>query len=149
MKRMRAVTLAALALLAVTACVSRPRPTAEAVRRLTNPPAVVQGRVRDPEGRPVAGVSVQGLPREKHLTWSPPATTDAEGRFRLTLVAPGDYGFLVEREGVIVVTGRADDPARVVVSLRPAESRDGIELLFRPDDWEKALRAPANARPPR
>src|SRR5207253_1737269 len=81
--------------------------------------------------RAAAGVTVWGLPREKDVGWSLPSVTDAAGRFRLTLVAPGEYGFLVSWKGITVVTPRKDDPSRVLVSLSPRENRTGIELVFR------------------
>jgi hypothetical protein len=140
--RSRSAGAAVIALLLVAGCVSRPRPTADAVRRSRNPTAVVEGVVRDPAGRPVAGVSVHGLPREKDLLWSPASVTDAEGRFRLVLDAPGEYGFLISSGGITVVTPREDDPSRVTVSLRPGERRTGIALRFRPEEFEKAIRSP-------
>jgi hypothetical protein len=137
----RTAYAAAICVLAGIACATRPRPTAGTLLRSANPRAVVEGRVRDVAGHAVAGVSVQGLPREKDLAWSPPSVTDAEGRFRLELVAPGDYGFVVSWNGVTVVTPRKDDPARVLVRVVPGERRRGIELVFHRDEWERALRA--------
>jgi hypothetical protein len=130
-----------LALVAV-ACVTPPRPTDEAVRRSTNPPAAVEGRVLDPEGSPVSGVTVWGLPRDKDLGWSAPAVTDDAGRFHLPLVAPGDYGFLISWKGITVVTPRADDPSRVFVKLAPGEKKSGVGLVFRRQEWDRALLAP-------
>jgi len=134
--------IGALAILLAAGCASRPRPTAEAVRRSQNPPAVVEGTVRDSAGRPVSGLSVQGLPREKHLAWSSAAVTDREGRFRLFLAAPGKYGFLITSDGITVVTPRSDDPSRTTVSLRSGERRTGIELVFHREDGEKAILSP-------
>lgn len=131
-----------LAIVLAAGCASRPRPTAEAVRRSRNPPATVEGTVRDPAGNPVAGLSVQGLPREKDLAWSPAAVTDREGRFRLTLDAPGEYGFLVTSGRITLVTPRPDDPSRAVVSVRPGERRTGLALVFHPEDGEKAILSP-------
>lgn len=133
--------MCALALIA-GACATRPRPTDEMVRRSANPPAVVEGRVRDGEGNAVAGVSVQGLPRDKHLGWSAADVTDEQGRFRLVLFAPGDYGFLISWQGITVVTPREDDPSRVALKLAPGDRRTGIELVFHRDEWERARRAP-------
>ena len=135
-----------LAILPAPGCVSAPRPTAETVRRSRNPSAVVEGVVRDPEGRPVAGVSVRGLPREKDVAWSPAAVTDADGRFRLVLAAPGEYGFLISSGGITVVTPRSDDPSRTTVSLRPAERRTGIALVFRREEREEAILSPRQGR---
>jgi hypothetical protein len=135
---MRAATI--LALLAC-ACASRPRPTAETLERAANPRAIVEGRVVDVRGEPVAGVSVRGLPREKDLAWSPPSVTDARGRFHLELVAPGDYGFLISWKGLTIITPRKDDPSRVPLTLSPGEHREGIELLFHREEWDRALPA--------
>jgi hypothetical protein len=129
-----------LSLIAI-ACATRPRPTAETVVRSSNPRAIVEGRVRDVGGRAVAGVSVQGLPREKDLAWSPSSVTDGEGRFRLELAAPGDYGFIISWRGITVVTPRDDDPSRVFVRVAPGDRRSGIELVFHRAEWEHALRA--------
>lgn len=123
-------------------CVTAPRPTAEAVRRSANPPAVVEGIVRDAAGLAVSGLTVRGLPRSKDLPWSPSSVTDGEGRFRLVLVAPGEYGFLLSFGGISVVTPRPDDPTRTVVSLRPGERRTGISLVFRREDLDGAIRSP-------
>ncbi len=95
--------------------------------------------MRDPEGHAVAGVDVQGLPREKNVAWSAPSTTDDQGRFRLELVAPGEYAFLIRWKGITVVTPRADDPSRVLLRLAPGEHRNGVELVFRREEWERAL----------
>jgi hypothetical protein len=128
-------------ILVETACANRPRPTEESVRRATQPPAIVEGRVVNPQGTPVAGVCVKGLPRDKDLGWSPSSVTDGRGRFQLRLVAPGEYGFLVSWKGITVVTPREDDPSRVRVKLAAGERRVGVELVFRRDDWERARRA--------
>jgi hypothetical protein len=143
--RLRSRAAGALAISLAAGCVTAPRPTAEAVRRSANPPAVVEGIVLDGAGLPAAGVAVRGLPREKHLAWSPAAVTDRDGRFRLVLAAPGEYGFLVSTGGITVVTARPDDPSRVTVSLRPGERRTGIPLVFRREDFDGAIRSP---RPP-
>ncbi|HEY6066014.1 MAG TPA: carboxypeptidase-like regulatory domain-containing protein [Thermoanaerobaculia bacterium] len=123
------------------ACATRPRPTAGTVLRLANPHAIVEGRVRDVEGHAVSGVAVRGLPREKDLAWSPASVTDGEGRFRLDLVAPGEYGFLVSWKGITLVTARADDPARVLVRVDPGERRSGVEIVFHRAEWDRTLSA--------
>ena len=142
MKPFGRATQGALALiLAAGACVSAPRPTDEAIRRSANSPAVVEGRVSDPEGRPVSGVAVWGLPRDKDHGWSNPSVTDAAGRFRLTLVAPGSYGFLLAWKGVTIVTPRADDPSRTSALISPGDRKSGVVLVFRREDWDRALLA--------
>lgn len=136
------LTAGGLAIVVAAGCATRPRPTAESVRRSRNPPASVEGAVRDPAGKAVSGLSVQGLPRDKDLAWSPPAVTDREGRFRLSLAAPGEYGFLVKSGRITVVTPRPDHPSRTTVSLRPGERRTGIVLVFHPEEEEKAILSP-------
>jgi hypothetical protein len=138
----RLALAAAFLILTAISCATRPRPTAETLVRSSNPRAIVEGRVRDVGGRAVAGVSVQGLPREKDLAWSPSSLADGEGRFRLELSAPGEYGFVISWKGITVVTPREDDPARVLLRVVPGERRTGVELVFHRAEWERALRAP-------
>ena len=134
--------LAALwtAFVLMTACVSRPAPTPAARRIAANPPAVLEGRLRDSSGSPVEGMGVRAIPRGRDVPWSRGAITDAEGRFRLTVVAPGDYGFLRSRGGVSVVTPAREDPARLDVRVSPGEQRTGIELTFLREAWEELAR---------
>ena len=146
MKAFRRFRRASAGLLAIafaaSGCVTAPRPTAEAVRRSANAKAVVEGRVSDGAGRPVSGVAVWGLPRDKDLGWSSPAVTDAAGRFRLSLVAPGDYGFLLGWRGISVVTASPDDPSRFPLTVRPGDRKSGVTLVFRREAWDRAILAP-------
>jgi hypothetical protein len=121
------------------ACVSAPPPTAGMRETAKNPPARVEGRVTDPDGRPVANLYVEGIPRGKEIPWSPGARTDAEGRFSLDLAAPGVYGFVLTEGDRSVVTDDPRDPSRVVVELKPGDRRAGIELLFLREKWKKTL----------
>jgi hypothetical protein len=125
-----------------SACAIPPKPTKGTVARAANPRAVVEGTVRDPAGNGVSGVSVRGLPRDKDVGWSPAAVTDDAGRFRLEVVAPGDYGFLLSWRGITVVTQRDDDPSRVAVRVVPLEHLTGVTLVFRREEWERALLSP-------
>jgi len=140
--RFSRLAVGALVLALVAGCASRPKPTAEAVRRSRNPTAMVEGTVRDPSGMPLAGLTVQGLPRSENLLWSDAVVTDRGGRFRLSVAAPGEYGFLVTSGRITVLTHRPDDPSRTIVSLRPGERRTGIELVFHRENEEKAIRSP-------
>ena len=125
--------------LVFAACATAPRPTAAALALAANERAVVEGRVLDRQGRPVAAVEVRALPRGKDIDWSPGAVTDAEGRFRLSLLAPAEYGFLLTWNGRTVITPENGDPARLDIAVRPGEHRAGIELIFLREEWETIL----------
>jgi len=98
---LRLTTLVTSAALLLSYCSSAPKVT-EATRRVAaNPRAVVEGVVRDEEGRPVAGVGVRGIPRGKDVPWSPAATTDCAGRFWLALPAPARAILLETPDGQV------------------------------------------------
>jgi len=136
---MRRTLAAVLASLLCASCLTGPRPTAEALRREQNERAIVEGTVRDVLGHPVPGILVYGMPRDEEVLWSPPAETDAAGRFRLLLIAPGEYGFLLSREAKTVITLDPRDPSRFHLALQPKETRSGLELVFLREEREKAL----------
>jgi hypothetical protein len=137
-------------LLASIACASPPRATEASKRIRANPPAIVEGRVVDTEGKPVAGVGVRGVPRGKDIPWYPPATTQADGTFRLRLAAPGSYGFYLISGGEVVITDDPREPARLDVPLAPGETRRGLELIFLRAQREKAAAETSapRAKPP-
>jgi hypothetical protein len=118
------------------ACVSAPPPTAGMLETAKNPRARVEGRVTDTDGRPVANLYVEGIPRGKEIPWSPRARTDAEGRFSLELAAPGVYGFVLTEGDRSIVTDDPRDPSRVVVELKSGDRRAGIELVFLREKWK-------------
>jgi Carboxypeptidase regulatory-like domain len=122
--------IAASFVLSCLACVSAPPPTAGMRETARNPQARVEGRVVDTAGRPVADLYVEAIPRGKDIPWSPRARTDSEGRFALSLAAPGQYGFVLSEEDRTVVTDDPRDPSRVVVDLEPGERRSDIQLIY-------------------
>ena len=80
------------------------------------------GRVVDPEGRPVAGASVEPRWQECHFfDWK--ATTDADGRF-VWLSAPfeGEVEFLVRKAGFLMANQRrvAAQLGEATVTINPA-----------------------------
>jgi hypothetical protein len=129
-----AAALVALAVLG--GCVTPPRPTEASRRIAANPRASIDGVLRDRGGAPVVGIEVQALPRGKDIPWSPGAVTDANGRFRLSVYAPADYGFVLWRSGIAVVTSDQSDPGRARVAVEPGEAKRGIELTFPRRAWE-------------
>jgi hypothetical protein len=119
------------------ACATPPRPAPETLALAANARATVEGRVTDRQGRPVAAIRVQGLPRGRDAGWSAASVTDSEGRFRLSLVAPAEYGFLLSWLGRTVITPEKDDPSRLNIAVSPGENRGAIHLVFLREDWEK------------
>jgi hypothetical protein len=112
-----------------------------------NPPAVVEGRVVDAAGRPVAGIGVRGIPAGKDIPWSPVVESACDGRFRLTLAAPAAYAFVLLWRGTGVITPDARDPSRVSIPVAPNATIGGVELVFLADEWRDAA-APAPAATP-
>ena len=140
---LRAFWIAALASLA--ACAAAPKPTAASRKIRANAPAVVEGRVRDAGGRPAAGLRVRGIPRGADIPWSPWARTDCDGSFRLSLAAPGSYGFLLGWKATALMTPSADDPALLQVAVEPGETVRGVELVFLGSEWSRLTEmAPAD-----
>jgi hypothetical protein len=134
---LRTAALLTFTALLAAGCASAPRPTARSRELRANPPAIVEGVVTDTEGRPVAGIGVRGVPRGKDIPWYPPATTAADGAFRLRLAAPGSYGFLLVWKDESVITPDPRDPALLEIELVPGETRRGVRLLFLRSEWER------------
>ena len=134
---MKAAAAPLVLVLLSAACATAPTPTAASRRIRANPRATVLGRVRDAEGRPAAGLSVRGIPRGADIPWSPWATTECDGTFRLTLFAPGGYTFLLGWKGVAVETSDPRDPAMTQVEVQPGQSVSGVELMFLPPEWQR------------
>ena len=133
----RCRSIALVGALLPLACVTPPRPAPETVALAANARAIIEGRVTDREGHPVAAIRVWGLPRGKDVGWSAPAVTNSEGRFRLALVAPAEYGFLLSWQSRTVITAEDGDPARLRIAVLPGQRREGIELVFLREDWEQ------------
>jgi len=129
-------TFAVISLALATACASAPRVTEATKRIAANPPATVEGIVRDEDGRPVAGVGVRGIPRGKDVPWGPPAITDCGGRYRLSLPAPAGYAFLFVWNGRSVATDDPADPSRIQIDVDPGETRTGVDLVLVRSRWE-------------
>jgi hypothetical protein len=138
--RARRLVLGAAAI-AATACATAPKPTAASLRLAANPPAIVEGRVTDPAGRPVAAIAVCGIPRGEDIPWSAPAVTGCDGRFRLSVAAPAAYGFLLFWKGTAVMTPRPEDPALVAVTVAPGVRVEGVALVFDGPAWRPAAAA--------
>lgn len=134
--RDRVASIVALSL-GFVACATPPKPTAAAQRIAKNPPATIEGRVTDPEGKPVAGIGVRGVPRGEDIPWWPAATTDCDGRFDLKVAAPAAYGFLLSWKGVAVMTSAPDDPATTAVSVAPGKTIVGVALVFDAAAWRR------------
>lgn len=119
------------------ACATAPKPTATNRRIRANPPGIVEGRVLDASGKPVAGIGVRGIPQGADIPWSAPAVTACDGSFRLSLAAPGTYAFLLLWNGVAVVTPSPADPAHTHVVVNPGTRSEGVNLIFLDDEWRR------------
>lgn len=135
------LALAVLCTTLAAACAAAPQPTAASRRIAANPPAILEGRVRTESGAPVGGMSVRAIPRGADIPWSPPVATACDGSFRLSLAAPGAYGFLLEWKGTAVITASASDPALENVSVSPGQTRSGVELVFLGAEWRQITEA--------
>lgn len=137
------LSIAALALHA--ACAAAPKPTAGSLKARANAPAVVEGRVRDVGGRPAAGLRVRGIPRGDDIPWSPWTTTGCDGTFRLSLAAPGSYGFLLSWKDTALITPSPEDPALLQVAVAPGQIVRGVELVYLGLEWRRLMEeAPAD-----
>lgn len=131
--------------MAAVSCSSAPKPTVASLKIRENSPAIVEGRVTDERGRPVAGIAVRGIPRGKDIPWFPPVSTACDGRFQLPLAAPGGYGFLLLWKGTAVITPSPEDPSRLDVRVWPGQMRDGVDLVFLDAEWRQVTEsAPAD-----
>jgi hypothetical protein len=127
--------------LIVAACASAPKPRPSTKRIASNAPAIVEGRVVDPEGRPAAGIGVRGIPRGEDIPWSPAAKTGCDGRFRLQVAAPAAYGFILSWRDVSVLTPRPDDPSLAAVPVEPGAHVENVVLVFDAAAWRRATDA--------
>jgi hypothetical protein len=134
-------------MLASLGCATAPKVTEATLRIAANPLAVVEGRVRDLDGRPAAGIDVRGIPQGADVPWAAPVPTACDGSFRLPLPAPASYGFLLLWKGEGVVTSDSRDPAHVHVSVEPGQTVSGIELFFLGEEW-RAISGAAPADTP-
>lgn len=92
-------------------------------------------------GVPVGGILVRAIPRGADIPWSPRAATACDGSFRLSLAAPGAYGFLLEWRGTAVMTAHASDPALESVEVSPGQTRTAVELVFLGAEWRQITEA--------
>ena len=123
------------------ACATAPKQTDASRRVAANPPAIVEGRVRDADGKPVAGIGVRGIPGGKDIPWSPVALTGCDGSFRLSLPAPASYTFLLLWHGTGVITPDPEDPSRTSVSAAPGQVIKGVDLVFLASQWRDVTKS--------
>ena len=91
----------------------------------------IHGIVRDPDGEPVGGATIQAHERDRFESPVRTATTDADGRFRLTGFSSDLADLGVQASGYPVrvepdVRVDRDDP--VLIELQPGASIDGRVL---------------------
>ncbi len=134
-RRSALVAFAVVLALVGDGCATAPKQTQATRQVAANPPAIVDGRVRDADGKPVAGIGVRGIPGGKDVPWSPVVQTACDGRFRLSLAAPASYSFVLVWHGTGVITPRPEDPSRTSVSVAPGALVQGVDLTFLASEW--------------
>ena len=82
---------------------------------------------------------IDPIPLARDVLYSPSATTDAQGRFELTLFAPASYAFILCKAEVCVLTPDPGDVSRTMVTVSPGQREDGIELRFNQELWTDIL----------
>jgi hypothetical protein len=123
-------------LLVAAACASKP-PIPGRAQLVRNPRAEVSGVVLDSATQlPVAGIRVWAIPHAKAVPWPSAATTDGNGRFRLTVYAPADYSFMFETGGRTVITSRGKDASLHMIHVTPGDAIEGLRLFFFRDAFE-------------
>jgi hypothetical protein len=131
-----------------SACATAPKQTDASRRVAANPPAIVEGRVGDENGKAAAGIGVRGIPGGKDVPWSPVVETACDGRFRLVLAAPASYTFLLLWRGTGVITPDPRDPSRTSITVAPGEVVAGVDLVLLASEWRDAGAAAPAATPP-
>jgi hypothetical protein len=121
-------------------CASAPSTTDGQRALARNARAVLAGRLVDSAGDPIANMRVDPVPLARDVLYSPSATTDAEGRFELTLFAPASYTLLLCKGEICVITPDPRDVSRMSVTVYPGERAEGIELRFSPELWNDVAR---------
>ncbi|HET7460460.1 MAG TPA: carboxypeptidase regulatory-like domain-containing protein, partial [Longimicrobium sp.] len=88
------------------------------------PDGVISGVLRDARGQPLAGAQVA-------IDTLPPATTDAQGRFRLAIVPAGEHRLAVRHPRVGTRTAQVPLPAEAVVMEVRAEGESALGAVVR------------------
>src|SRR5262245_31023008 len=87
---------------------------------------VITGRVTGDDGQPVAGATVEIFGASPQRNWVPPATTDAEGNFTFTGLAPASYYVSARAPGYVVDLNSASESHRIGEHLTLNLVRGGV-----------------------
>jgi len=100
--------------------------------RLTRP-ATVRGRVLDPQGNPVAQREVRASPVDKleNRYYDPTTTTDAEGRFELKFIRPGEQ--YIQAAPFWLDAAQAPAGVTQMLELTAGEVAENVELVAGPE----------------
>ena len=112
---------------------TRPGQVLDDVTLRLNRPAVVRGRVVDALGAPVARREVRatGVDKRDNRYYVPTVETDAKGRFELKFVGPGEQ--FIQAAPFWLDPAQAPIGSSAVVTLRPGDVKDDVELTARPE----------------
>jgi len=87
---------------------------------------VITGRVTGDDGQPVAGATVEIFGVSPQRNWVPPVTTDAEGNFKFTGLAPAPYYVSARAPGYVIDLNRASESHRIGEHLTFNLVRGGV-----------------------
>ncbi|MHC5542746.1 carboxypeptidase-like regulatory domain-containing protein, partial [Singulisphaera rosea] len=96
-------------------------------------PATVRGRVRDPQGRPIAGREIRATPTDRlENRYDDPTTrTRADGTYELKFLRPAEQ--CIQVAPFWIDPFQAPLGTYVTLPLGPGESRDGVDYEVLPE----------------
>lgn len=111
---------------------TRPGEVLEGVDIRLTRPATVRGRVVDAVGKPVADRQVRASAADtlENRYYDPTTTTDADGRFELKFIRPGEQHIQAYPFWLRAID--APKGTSGILELEPGEVREGIELIAQP-----------------
>lgn len=118
---------------------TKPGQVLEGVEIALSRPATVRGRVVDASGKPVAGREVRASAgdRLENRYYDPTTSTDAEGRFELKFIRPGEQ--FIQVAPFWLLAPDAPEKSSVTATLEPGQTLEGVELVGQPEHGGAAI----------
>src|SRR5215467_11125457 len=97
-------------------------------------PASIEGTVsKDPGGEPLKKAIIEMIGEGQDEPANYTATTEQDGRFKISGVRPGRYVVFVERTGFIAVDAHHHHQTEgIPISIEPGQQLKGIDLHMQP-----------------